>query len=74
MSSLKDTIDKIKALEEEKKNLMVEIEELKKLATERATALETEVGSLRDEVKSLKVLMGASEQSPSPDQSTPDKM
>ena len=58
MSSLKSTIDKIKALENEKKNLLVEIEGLKKFADAKALALESEVGMLRDEVKSLKVLVG----------------
>ena len=58
MSSLKDTIEKIKSLEAEKKNLLLEIEELKKMADAKATALENEVGALADEVKSLKILMG----------------
>jgi len=58
VSSLKSTIDKIKALENEKKNLLVEIEGLKKIADAKALALESEVGMLRDEVKSLKVLVG----------------
>jgi hypothetical protein len=61
MSSLKNTIDKIKNLEAEKKNLLVEIETLKKVADAKAVALESEVGLLRDEVKSLKILMNGSE-------------
>ena len=61
MSSLKNTIEKIKTLEAEKKNLLVEIEGLKKMADTKAVALESEVGALRDEVKSLKVLMNGSE-------------
>jgi hypothetical protein len=61
MSSLKNTIDKIKNLEAEKKNLLVEIESLKKVADAKAVALESEVGVLRDEVKSLKILMNGSE-------------
>lgn len=61
MSSLKTTIEKIKTLETEKKNLLVEIEGLKKIADAKAVALESEVGALRDEVKSLKVLMNGSE-------------
>ena len=60
MSSLKTTIEKIKALEAEKKSLSAEIEELKKMADAKAVALESEVGALRDEVKSLKVLMSGS--------------
>jgi hypothetical protein len=61
MSSLKNTIDKIKNLEAEKKNLLLEIEALKKVADAKAVALESEVGLLRDEVKSLKILMNGSE-------------
>ena len=57
-SSLKNTIEKIKTLEAEKKNLLVEIEGLKKIADAKAVALESEVGALRDEVKSLKTLVG----------------
>ncbi len=56
--SLKTTIDKIKALEAEKKNLLVEIEGLRKMADAKAVALESEVGTLREEVKSLKILVG----------------
>ena len=58
MSSLKDTIEKIKNLETEKKNLLLEIEELKKMADAKATALESEIAALREEAKSLKILMG----------------
>ena len=66
MSSLKNTIEKIKNLEAEKKNLLLEIEGLNKMADARAVALESEVGALRDEVKSLKILINGSE--PSVDQ------
>jgi len=61
MSSLKNTIDRIRSLEAEKKNLLLEIEELKKMADAKAKALESEVGALRDEAKSLKVIMGQPE-------------
>lgn len=61
--SLKNTIEKIKNLEAEKKNLLLEIEGLKKTADAKAVALETEVGVLRDEVKSLKILINGSEPS-----------
>lgn len=59
MSSLQKTIDKIRNLEAEKKNLILEIEGLRKMADAKATALEKEIFALREEVKSLKVLMGA---------------
>ena len=58
MSSLQKTIEKIKNLEAEKKNLLYEIEGLKKMADAKAAALESEINALREEVKSLKVLMG----------------
>ena len=58
MSSLHKTIEKIKNLEAEKQSLMLEIEELKKMADTKASALETELASLREEVKTLKILMG----------------
>ena len=67
MSSLKTTIEKIKTLEAEKKNLLLEIETLKKMADAKAATLENEVGLLRDEVKSLKTLMG-------PEPPVPNKM
>jgi hypothetical protein len=67
VSSLKSTIEKIKMLESEKKNLLVEIEGLKKIADAKAATLESEVGLLRDEVKSLKVLVG-------PEASAPNKL
>ena len=57
-SSLKNTVEKIKTLEAEKKNLLAEIEGLKKIADAKAVSLESEVGALRDEVKSLKTLVG----------------
>jgi len=63
MSSLKDTIEKIKSLETEKKSLLLEIEELKKMADTKAAALESEIGALRDEIKSLKILMNGQEPS-----------
>jgi hypothetical protein len=61
--SLKTTIEKIRTLEAEKKNLLVEIEGLKKIADSKAMALENEVNALREEIKSLKILIGGSEPS-----------
>ena len=58
MSSLKDTVEKIKSLEAEKKKLLLEIAELKKMVDSKATALESEVAVLREEAKSLKSLVG----------------
>ncbi|HSQ49164.1 MAG TPA: hypothetical protein VLL96_05735 [Candidatus Deferrimicrobiaceae bacterium] len=59
--SLKNTIEKIKALEAEKRNLQMEIEALKKIADAKAATLESEVCTLRDEVKSLKMLVSGLE-------------
>jgi hypothetical protein len=55
--SFKSTIEKIKSLETEKRNLLIEIEGLKKIADAKAVALETEVGALREEVKSIRILL-----------------
>lgn len=61
MSSFKNVIDKLKSLEAERRNLLLEIEELKKMADSKAKALENEVSMLREEVKSLRVLLGSGE-------------
>ena len=53
--------EKIKMLETERASLLGEIEELKRVAEARANALETEVNWLREELKSLRELLGASE-------------
>jgi hypothetical protein len=57
MSSIKSTIEQIKALEIERRNLLLEIEELKKMADAKARALESEISMLRDEVKELRLLL-----------------
>ena len=61
MSSFKSTVEKIRALEIERKNLLLEIEELKRMADAKAKALESEINMLRDEVKSLRVLLSGEE-------------
>jgi len=68
MSSLKETIEKIKNLEAEKKSLLSEIDSLKKLAEAKALTLETEIASLREDAKSLKILMAQGQESPSANQ------
>jgi hypothetical protein len=57
VSSFKHRIERIKALETERRNLLLEIEELKRMADAKAKALESEVNMLRDEVKSLRILL-----------------
>jgi len=74
MISLKNTIEKIKGLETEKKSLILEIEELKKNADAKATALESEVNALRDEVRSLRILMEGSEPTVYKRQSDPEQI
>jgi hypothetical protein len=66
MSSLKDTVEKLKNLEAEKKSLSLEIEELKRMADDKAAVLENEIAALRDEVKSLKTVLGQEEKQPQP--------
>ncbi len=62
LSSFKATVERIKTLETERKNLLIEIEELKRMADAKAKALESEISMLRDEVKSLRVLLGGEEE------------
>jgi len=64
MSSFKNVIEKLKALETERKNLLLEVEKLKKMADSKAKALEGEISMLREEVKSLRILLGAEETEP----------
>ena len=61
MSSIKSTVEQIRGLENERKNLMLEIEELKKMADAKAKALESEINMLRDEVKELRLLLSGGE-------------
>jgi|GEM_PF-1247425 len=68
MSNFKTVVEKLRTLENERKNLLLEIEELKKMADSRAKALESEVTMLKEEVKSLRVLLGADEPEPDPSQ------
>ena len=57
MPSLKDLGEKIKVLETERSNLMIEIEKLKEMAEAKVSALVGEVNMLRQEVKSLRELL-----------------
>ena len=66
MSSFKTTVEKIKTLESERRNLLLEIEELKRMADAKARALESEISMLRDEVKSLRILLSGEEIEPDP--------
>jgi len=61
MQTLRNLREKIQKLENEKANLMAEIEELRKAGEKKASALEKEVTTLRKEAKSLKKLLESSE-------------
>jgi len=60
-NTLKNLREKLKTLETERANLLLEIDGLKKMADAKANALESEIGMLREEVKSLKQLLGVGE-------------
>ena len=62
MQTLKNLREKIKTLETERANLMIEIDKLKKVAESRVIALESEVTMLKEEVKSLRDLLGYAEE------------
>ena len=61
VNTLKNLREKLQKLEGERSSLLVEIDELKKAAESKANAIENEITMLRDEVKSLKELLGYSE-------------
>jgi seryl-tRNA synthetase len=61
--NFKDIIQRLRNLQTERKSLLLEIEELKKMAEAKANALESEVNALREEVNSLKILMTEAEPS-----------
>jgi vacuolar-type H+-ATPase subunit I/STV1 len=54
--------DRLKTLETDRSSLLLEIEKLKEAAESRADALEVEVSQLRAELKSLKELLGSTEE------------
>ena len=61
VNTLKNLREKLQKLEGERSSLLVEIDGLKKAAESKANAIENEITMLRDEVKSLKELLGYSE-------------
>ena len=62
MQTLVNLREKIKTLETEKANLMIEIENLRIVAESRAYALENEVNELREEARSFRDLLGYAEE------------
>jgi hypothetical protein len=57
MKRLKETNEKIRGLELEKRKLLLEIDELRNMAEAKASVLESEISVLRDEISSLKILV-----------------
>jgi len=62
MQTLRTLRERIKTLETERSNLIIEIEKLRKVAESKVSALESEVSMLREEVKSLRDLLGYTEE------------
>jgi transcription elongation factor Elf1 len=62
MQTLKNLREKIETLETERANLIIEIDSLRKTAESRVIALETEVKMMREEVRSLRDLLGYTEE------------
>jgi predicted nuclease with TOPRIM domain len=62
MQTLKNLREKLNTLETERANLMIEIEKLRKVAESKVDALESEVTMLREEAKSLRDLLGYTEE------------
>jgi transcription elongation factor Elf1 len=58
MQTLVNLREKIKTLETERANLMIERDELRKVAETRVSALEDEVTMLRNDARSLQDLLG----------------
>jgi len=62
MRTLRDLCEKIKTLETERANLMIEVEKLKKIADSKLNTLESEVNTLREQVKALADLLDYAEE------------
>ena len=56
--TLGDVREKIEKLKSERSDLLFEIEKLKEVGEEKASALENEISSLREEIESLKEVIG----------------
>jgi len=64
MQTLRILREKIQMLESEKRNLLEEVETLRKTAEARVTILEGEVNQMRQEVKALKELLSSNNTAP----------
>ncbi len=57
MSSLKETVEKLKNLEAEKLSLLAEIEDLKRIAEAKSNTLADEIAALREEINLIKGIL-----------------
>ncbi|MGD6806081.1 MAG: hypothetical protein ACQCN4_03890 [Candidatus Bathyarchaeia archaeon] len=55
--SLKDTVNRLKELESQKLRLQTEVEELKRIAEAKASALSNDISNLKEDINALKSLM-----------------
>jgi CHASE3 domain sensor protein len=60
-SILKNIVERIRALEVERRELLLEIDRLKRMADGKADALEKEIAMLRDDAKALRALLSGEE-------------
>jgi CHASE3 domain sensor protein len=60
-STLKSISERIRTLEVERRELLLEIDRLKRMADGKVDALEKEIAMLRDEAKSLRALLSGEE-------------
>lgn len=58
MVDIRENMERIKTLEGEKKKLLLEIQELEKIADAKTTKLENEILLLKEQIISLKVWFG----------------
>ena len=58
MAGIQENVERIRALEAEKKKLLRQIQELEKIADAKTTKLENEILLLKEQVTSLKVWFG----------------
>jgi len=61
MSTLRNTIEHIAQLKKERQDILKEMDDLKNLATAKEKALQSEVNMFREELKSLRQLLGVEE-------------
>ena len=58
MVGIQENVERIRALEAEKKKLLLQIQELEKIADAKTAKLENEILLLKEQVTSLKVWFG----------------